>query len=269
MAEALWLASVVPEITYGLQVTTGQKMVLVKLDIEQNKMARWICGTGRTASTTGVLGEMGWMPISKVVALRKLTLWARIMHMSIDRWPRRMYNELYRLDSGWLKEVRELMEQNGITWEDITHKEWKNRIKKAFKRNWWKLWKENKDSSKKLVYYGKTNYGGREPYIDGTRNSKYFCMGRVGDEMMLTGETKNERCKLCMSMIKETNIIQHILMKCKSVEEERKKRNIVPEENTLNDDDWMVNTLNCPNKQTVNKIGKFLKDWSDKAKSSK
>ena len=268
-ADEIWSKIMKPGIMYGAEVIPFKKKTVSTIEIAQNKIGRWAMGLSRSAPRCGIRAEMGWTTISGEIAKRKVTFWGRLVRMGEYRWPKRILKLILREEeeNEWYSETRKATMWLGDTMEDITDKNWKSKVYKRWKdkeeMEWWAEAREQVT----MVNYSKMNWGSREIFLDGSKESKTLCRYRVGD--IGYREDKIERgwkCHRCQ----ETTILlaKHIIQDCKWLDGERKTNGIqevikqrktagTPEEDVIKD--ILSNTSKTRQKQITALHIKWMK----------
>ena len=115
------------------------------------------------------------------------------------------------VSSGWVKEVDEAMGNIGMVDNCQGYFEWRRELNSKIKK-WEKaLWRKEKEAN--LVSEG-LNW--REPYLDITEPSKYFCKARLNDVGLLW----ESLCKVCDQEVSSWR--DHVLQDCEAMQELRK-----------------------------------------------
>ena len=109
----------VPIVLYGSEVWGYE----FRKDIENVhvKFCRYILGVSSRAPTCAVLGECGRMPLYVMYIYRCVKYWIRIVQsLSFDRYPTRIYNMLFNLDSiymgrtTWTSKLKHILFEYGF-----------------------------------------------------------------------------------------------------------------------------------------------------------
>ena len=138
-----------PALLYGSEIVIYSKAWIKALEVAQNQVARWVTGTGPRATRIGLRGELGWRKMECEIWERKLGYFGVIKNMGDQRWPKKILiaEENDPLGSSWLREVRRIMREVGLTYNGQGQKEWKRITKRAVKE--WELqnWEGGKGNS--------------------------------------------------------------------------------------------------------------------------
>ena len=87
-ADALWRQAVKPALLYGAELIPYTQEWIRKMEMLQNKEARWILGVRRSTQPEGLRLELGWRTIEDEVDERKMRYWERVARLSEERWPK-------------------------------------------------------------------------------------------------------------------------------------------------------------------------------------
>jgi hypothetical protein len=203
-SKIMWEMAARPQWEYGLDCIHSGKTWMKKIEIIQNKMAKWIAGTSQSSSATGVLGEVGWTHMTYNLMKRKFLLWGKIMQMPDSRIVRKSVRMMAtaRYNSSWLEEIRKISEEYHLEEDIYTRKDWKRQVKIRMKRIEWNKWSERATEKDALIFYHKTNSQGQEPcmYFAGNSWAKAFCQARLGDVFKITGSREERgliKCQVC------------------------------------------------------------------------
>ena len=135
--------------------------------------------------------------------------------------------------------------------------------------NNWREGGENSSSdSERLVLYQKSRYDAKEPYLDQSLESKYYCMARINDELKVSGKISNTVCPVCEAELQPKSLMTHILIHCTLLEvrEARNKADLRKIGTNESEIQWMRWALNCKNKDHIREVGTVLKIWHTKVK---
>jgi hypothetical protein len=218
--KVMWELAAKPQWEYGLECTNISATWIGKVEIVQNKMAKWLIEASYGASATGALGELGWPKMAFAIKLKKILLWGKAKHMADTRLMKRfvlmMKDARYR--SRWLENVKQITAEYGIQEEMFNQKNWAKCIRKKMISEEWQKWGDQARNREPLAFYNKVNRHGAEPYLREEKWSKAFCQARIGDQFKLAGIRQSEtlsRCPVCTKEV--SNMILHIIQLCKAV----------------------------------------------------
>jgi hypothetical protein len=182
-AKLMWQAAAKAQWEYGLECIHTSATWQGKVDIIQNKMAKWLLGASPSASSTGAVGEIGWTPMALGVKWRKLQLWAKVQQMPNSRLPRQCVKMMgggpYRCD--WLEDIRSILQEYQLPESFFDKKGWQQQTMKQMREVEWGNWGRKASTKDRLAFYRKSNKHGPEPYLNESNWSKAFCQARIGD----------------------------------------------------------------------------------------
>ena len=89
VGEAMWKSIALEAVLYGIQVISLNEQILTKLDSIQANFAADLLQVKRSCSHVGLLRELGWVPLSSLVAKRKLAFWTRLCSLKEENWARK------------------------------------------------------------------------------------------------------------------------------------------------------------------------------------
>ena len=204
-----------PALLYGSEIVIYSKTWIKALEVAQNQVARWVTGTGPRATRIGLRGELGWRKMECEIWERKLGYFGVIKNMGDQRWPKKILiaEEKDPLGSSWLREVRRIMREVGLTYNGQGQKEWKRITKRAVKE--WELqnWEGERETHVKLGEYPKEKWGGREEYLNFSLGSKMLCKFRINDVDSGEGD---QMCGPCGAVTGDMR--RHILTECRPIQ---------------------------------------------------
>ena len=130
-----------PGMLYGLDVISVSEAEIQGMEKAHNEMGKWILGAPPCPATEAVLGELGWNKITDRIAKAKLKYWGYLQGISEDRWCRKVYNEVVKEKTRWVKDIDGLAEKYELKgYDEVDH--WKVYIGKTVTEGWKEDWKK-------------------------------------------------------------------------------------------------------------------------------
>ena len=122
--EILWRKWAKPALLYAAEVIPMKKNWVNKLEVAQNKMGKWLLGTGPWIPTCRIRGELGWYSIQGEIYKKKLAFWGRILRMHSNRLPKKVVQQMIEGEfcSDWYEEVKEARREIGDIWDIVDKK---------------------------------------------------------------------------------------------------------------------------------------------------
>ena len=232
----MYEAGVTPVYDYGASIW-GFNKSNNHADLVQNRAMRYFLGVNRFTAIPALAGEMGWYPTKYSKYICMLQLWNRLIKMSDDRLPKRLFYIDYerataRNCNNWCNNVREVFslldEQDiycgkkvcniGHCWNkfmSIAQEEWKSNVLAKPKLRTYNIFKNNLCTSD---YVEKIT-----SRYDRSMLAKFRC--GVLQLHIETGRYTNKKveervCYMCDK--RETEDEYHFLCKCPYYADERK-----------------------------------------------
>jgi len=253
-ADEMWSKMLKKELLYGSEVITYTDTWIKAVEIEQNKVGRWILGLSSRAPTAGVRAELGWTSVLGEIYRAKVTYWARLVNMNMERWTKKVFLQALGLgvEWKWRTQAREAQTEFKGMFTEGNKEERKDNIKVAWIRyEERRLRKEIKENSR-LNHYSGWN-GARQKYIDGSQEAKILSKFRLNDFAIEEAKGKG-RCKNCQDNIPD-GILRHILAGCRVLNRHKKRSDAELEQ-------YVRKQLNNTSKQHQLELLKTYTDWS-------
>jgi hypothetical protein len=169
----------------------------------------------KTASATGLKGELAWLPLTCEVDVRRMCLWAKLQLMGENRLPKRIYQmmEQSHPTGSWATEAKKLARKydiEGIV--KLEKKNWRKAIRGTMEKVAWREWLESTESNPRLECYSTEKLGKRSQYLDREGQSEWLCKGRINDVYAIAGQADMKVCPICGGRIRK--VVEHILLEC-------------------------------------------------------
>ena len=216
-----------------------------------------IIGVSKSASATGVRGELGWKKIENEMIRKRLIWWAKIIQKDEKHWTNKIQSLMIKENwSSLNKRINDNKIEMGISNEDLKQKNWKTIINNKVNKKMDEEWKKDKEKSKILKYMIKEN--SKDLRADTNINSKWARKAKLGDNYSITGETNPIKCKKCNNNI--ACIVQHILSDCTITRKTRYKKNWPEKYKEETEKDWLIRNL--ADKSSSKTLGQTLHQWT-------
>ena len=222
-ARVLWDRVAIPGMIYGLDVISVSEGDIQGMEKAQNEMGKWILGAPPCTATEAVLGELGWNKITDRIAKAKLKYWGYLQGISEDRWCRKVYNQVAKEKTRWVKDIDGLAEKYELKGYDEVD-DWKVYVGKTVTEGWKEDWKRGVREKSTLKAYKVLEKPQKSVCWDGGKGSKLLFQSRAGvinlekrSQKWTTGS--NGKCKSCRKEADET--VDHWLLWCDAYREIR------------------------------------------------
>ena len=112
---------VTPMLSYGAEIWGTCKVEYIEK--VQTKFCKYILGVNSKTSNSAVLGECGRQPLVCAYMVKCVNYWIKLTNMSLERYPKNIYNMLCRLDENgrktWSSDVKSVLYTYGFghVWE--------------------------------------------------------------------------------------------------------------------------------------------------------
>ena len=224
---------IVPILLYGSEIWgTTECEVIEKV---HKKFLKRVLGVGQNAPDAFIYGETGRCPLFVLYYVRCINYWIHILEMDDDRYPKRCYELLKRLDDmerhNWASEIRMLLCKFGFesVWLEqcVPHRSsFIANFREKLKEYYIERWQMQLKNSSKLAIYStfKLNFG-LESYLGGCLSRQLCitfarfrssCLPLEIDNGRKSGLLVEERiCKFCEA--KNLSIMEdeyHFLLCC-------------------------------------------------------
>lgn len=222
IGKTFWKSIVLPTILYAINIMNIREIDIEKLQVIENGVYRKILGAPKYAANSTLRGEIGASKMKSRVIESRLQYIRSIGERENELLKRVLEDQLDKTGL-WTRKTKEWMEYIGVSSREVKSIK-KDELKKKIKEKDTRSWKEEIESKSSLVVYRQWKKEIKEEQIyDNRRSSEILFRARsnslkLEDRKRHMGE--NGECKICNQGIEN---LQHFILECKELNEERKK----------------------------------------------
>ena len=216
---------------YGIEVISVTKNICQQLDSIQAEFAAKLLKVNTTCAHAGLLKEMGWAPVSMIIAKRKLKYWNRLQNLPQESWASKAFHDCLSANSpsegAWHSkyrdELQKIHDKWGIPFNTGNNESWKTvekALEESFHKNIAAKLKEHREHSLKyLPEYPISKY--RQGYINGSKEASVLTKFRLGHANL--GNRDDPKILICPSCGKGPNNELHLAFECEAMSELRQE----------------------------------------------
>ena len=243
---ALWQATALESVLYGIQIVSVTEDILTKMDSIQANFCADLMQVRRSSSHSAIIREMGLKPVSSIVMQRKLLYWCRLHKMPDATWAKKALDECS--SGAWTSkykiEIQALLEKCHID-PSMRPREVTNAISKFSHQTEISKIKTQREHS--LKYFPDYPSGmGRQEYINYSEESSTISKFRLGNADL--GNRDSQPVIICPACNNGPNNELHLSFNCTAMD-------------NLRQEPWMKSVLD-------EALGKLRFDTDDPAKLS-
>lgn len=248
----IWKGLIRPILEYGLEVISGPKATMKKLETVQHKMGCAILGLPTSTSATYVRSELGLVQIATRQDDLRLRWWRRLAVSKQNRllykiWMKRCEQVREMRTRGRLSicvKLKEVLLKHGFENEwmdpmsvtDISLQQWEKRVEDAMKEHEQKIIEEKKEENREKLgeqmekvvleepsfkaYLRNRNTGDGVWLQSRCRSNMLRVLDVIGRQQRPEQEREQRMCKMCN---REEETVMHFVARCTSYTQQRQQ----------------------------------------------